>query len=223
MNEMILYEDKDIIVCEKPAGLPVQSARIGTKDMVSMLKNYRKEKENISGEPYIGLVHRLDQPVQGVIVFAKNKNAAAELSRQVSAVQVQKYYQAVICGKPKEEKACLVDYLLKNGKTNTSSIVSRETKGAKRAELNYRVLKRHEDYALVEIKLITGRHHQIRVQMSGAKMPLAGDRKYNPQSVEDGAANVALAAFKLSFKHPGTKKDMTFEIQPKGASFDNFR
>ena len=144
----ILYEDHQLMVCRKPAGVPVQSAKIGAKDMVSVLRNYRKEKEN---NPYIALVHRLDQPVQGVIVFAKTKEAAAHLSRQMTDGRMKKQYLAVVCGKPEQKEARLVDYLLKDGRTNTSSIVREGTKGAKRAELVYRVRKEASEYTLVEI------------------------------------------------------------------------
>ncbi len=223
MELEIIYEDKQIIICNKPAGIPVQSARIGIKDMVSILKNYRNEKENLTGEPYLGLVHRLDQPVQGVMVFAKTKEAAAELSRQVSDGRMKKQYLAVVCGKPSEQEGTLVDYLLKDGKTNTSKIVKEGTRGAKKAILSYRVVREFEDRTLVEVDLKTGRHHQIRVQMAGAKMPLLGDRKYNREAVEENVPTVALAAYRLSFVHPKTKKVMTFEQMPKGPVFDNFR
>ena len=220
MKMDILYEDNQLIVCRKPAGIPVQSAKIGVKDMVSILRNYRKEKEKDS---YLRLVHRLDQPVQGVMVFAKTKEAAAQLSRQVTEGRMKKQYLAVVCGKPEEKEGRLVDYLLKDGRTNTSSIVKEGTKGAKRAELVYRVRKQGCGYALLEIDLLTGRHHQIRVQMAGAGMPVAGDRKYNSGEGADAAETVALAAFRLAFEHPATSKRMCFEAEPKGALFDMLR
>jgi 23S rRNA pseudouridine1911/1915/1917 synthase len=220
MMEYIIYEDKEILVCKKPAGLPVQSARIGTRDMVNILKNYRKEKEDAT---YIGLVHRLDQPVEGVMVFAKTKDAAAKLSRQVTDGRMKKQYLAVVCGKPKLRADRLVDYLLKDGRTNTSRIVKEGTKEAKRAELSYEILEEKDDYALAEISLFTGRHHQIRVQMAGAGMPLAGDRKYNRGEGAQAAATVALAAYRLTFLHPKTGKEMTFQVKPEGALFSVFK
>ena len=222
MKQMILFEDEYIIVLEKPAGTPVQSARIGTKDLVSMLKNYRKETEAIKGEPYIGVIHRLDQPVQGIVIFAKTKAAAADLSAQAANGTMEKYYLAVVCGQPKESQAQLTDYLLKDGKTNTSKIVAASLKGAKKAELTYKVIKKTQEKALLEIKLITGRHHQIRVQLSGAGLPLENDQKYNPGAALSRVP-VALAAYKISFRHPRTKEQISLEIQPKGTSFDNFR
>ena len=219
---MIVYEDDFIIVCEKPAGMPVQSARIGTPDMISVLKNHRKEKEALQGEPYLGVIHRLDQPVEGMIVFAKTKAAAAALSTQITAGKMKKYYCAVVSGTPKEPKATLVDYLLKDGKTNTSKVVPSKAKGAKRAELNYQVLCQKENITLLEIELLTGRHHQIRVQLSGAGLPLLGDQKYHPGD-QSQTGDVALCACKLVFVHPHHKKVMTFQCEPKGEVFSKFR
>ncbi len=223
MEFQIIYEDRQLIVCQKPAGIPVQSARAGTKDMVSMLKNYRKEHEQISGEPYIGVVHRLDQPVQGLLVFAKTKQAAASLSSQVGDGRMKKFYQAVVCTKAPVREGVLEDYLLKDGRTNTSRIVPEGTKGAKRARLSCRLLEQRGGYALVQVELMTGRHHQIRVQMAGAGMPLTGDRKYNEEEEAPLGTGVALAACRLVFTHPSTKKEMNFEMKPQGPAFDNFR
>ena len=215
----ILYEDGQLLVCRKPAGVPVQSGKVGQKDMVSILRNYRNGKE---GDTYIGLVHRLDQPVQGVMVFAKTKMAAAGLSRQITDGRMKKQYLAVTCGKPMKKQGALVDYLLKDGRTNTSSIVPEGTKGAKRAELRYRIIAETPGYALAEIDLLTGRHHQIRVQMAGAGMPLAGDRKYNLSDAGQTEKYVALAAHRLSFEHPVLKKEICFEGKPEGAIFKKF-
>ena len=215
----ILYEDGQLLVCRKPAGVPVQSGKVGQKDMVSILRNYRNGKE---GDTYIGLVHRLDQPVQGVMVFAKTKMAAAGLSRQITDGRMKKQYLAVTCGKPMKKQGALVDYLLKDGRTNTSSIVPEGTKGAKRAELRYRIIAETPGYALAEIESLTGRHHQIRVQMAGAGMPLAGDRKYNLSDAGQTEKYVALAAHRLSFEHPVLKKEICFEGKPEGAIFKKF-
>ena len=215
----ILYEDGQLLVCRKPAGVPVQSGKVGQKDMVSILRNYRNGKE---GDTYIGLVHRLDPPVQGVMVVAKTKMAAAELSRQITDGRMKKQYLAVTCGKPMKKQGALVDYLLKDGRTNTSSIVPEGTKGAKRAELRYRIIAETPGYALAEIELLTGRHHQIRVQMAGAGMPLAGDRKYNLSDAGQTEKYVALAAHRLSFEHPVLKKEICFEGKPEGAIFKKF-
>lgn len=216
----ILYEDRQILVCRKPAGIPVQSAKVGVKDMVSILKNHQNETEHNS---YIGVVHRLDQPVEGVMVFAKTKEAAAGLSRQVTDGRMKKQYLAVICGKPDKKEGHLVDYLLKDGRANTSSIVKAGVKGAKKAELDYVIRKETAEYALAEIQLLTGRHHQIRVQMASAGMPLAGDRKYNTGEGANATQFVALAAYKLTFVHPTKKKPMSFRAEPDGGLFSIFK
>lgn len=260
MNDMILYEDKDILVCRKPPGLPVQSAGAGTRDMMSMLMNYLYEQQQAM--PYLGLVHRLDQPVEGILVFAKHKKAAAELSKQVTDGRMKKVYQAVCCGEngqlrergriqncdekvqnatgshQKSEQEIqnhsLVDYLKKDGRTNTSAIVTEDTQGAKRAELIYRIKAEsaadERKYYLAEIQLLTGRHHQIRVQMAGAGLPLYGDQKYNRmwqmyrrQECENGTkTQLALCASSLVFHHPSTKKEIRFEVQPTADIFRIF-
>lgn len=224
----ILYEDACIIVCHKPSGIPVQSASMRVKDMVSILKLYRLENEPCrdktgKAEPYIGVVHRLDQPVQGVIVFAKTKKAAASLSTRMTGErdrQAEKQYRAVVCGKPECKEGELAAYLLKDGRTNTSCIVSADTKGAKEGRLEYQVLEEKEGYSLLNIRLLTGRHHQIRVQLAGAGMPIAGDQKYNPSAKKE---QLALCAYSLTFRHPETGKKITFQVRPEGGAFDKFR
>ena len=144
----ILYEDKDILVVEKPAGIPVETSRIGSKDMVSLLKNHLAETGGKPGGiPYLGMIHRLDQPVQGVMVFAKNQKAAASLSKEIAQNEMKKTYLAVVEGAAKEEES-LIDYLLKDGRTNTSKKVPKGTKGAKESRLSYECLKTLEDPAL---------------------------------------------------------------------------
>ena len=222
----ILYEDKDILVVEKPAGIPVETSRIGSKDMVSLLNNHLAETGGKPGGiPYLGMIHRLDQPVQGVMVFAKNQKAAASLSKEIAQNEMKKTYLAVVEGTAKEEES-LTDYLLKDGRTNTSKKVPKGTKGAKESRLSYECLKTLEDPALaalplslVRIHLFTGRHHQIRVQMADVGLPLYGDRKYNPASK---GSSLALCAFELTFRHPATGKSMTFSCKPTGEIFGKF-
>lgn len=230
----ILYEDSQIIVCYKEAGLPVQSARIGTKDLESILKNYLSEQTG--KPPYLGVVHRLDQPVEGLLVFAKNSQAAGELGKQVKDGRMKKVYHAVVYFSENEsivknaqkkeipEEGTLIDYLLKEGKSNSSRIVSEQTKGAKKAELDYRILDRKEGeaIALVEIHLHTGRHHQIRVQMAGAGMPLLGDRKYGKEETDKSGFQLALCAVSLELFHPRTGKKMHFTCEPQGEYFKLF-
>ena len=244
MNKNIVYEDGHIIVVYKPAGIATQTARIGQQDMVSELKNYlvgidRSKKK----EPYLGVVHRLDQPVSGLLVFAKTKEAAAGLSRQVTDGQMQKYYYAIVLGKPEEEKGKLEDFLYKDGRTNQSLVVKEDFPNAKKAVLEYRFVKslnaffesseepivfaKPPEVSLLEIKLITGRHHQIRVQLSHAGLPLLGDSKYGSErskflSRQTGCKNTALCAYRLSFIHPVSKKKMNFEKQPQEEIFQSF-
>lgn len=215
----ILYEDEAVIVCRKEAGVPVQTSKAGQADMVSVLKSYRAKKKE---ESYIGLIHRLDQPVEGVMVFAKTKAAAAQLSAQVSNHLVEKQYLAVLDGIPSEKSGELKDYLLRDGRTNTSRVVPQGTPGAKSAHLSYEVLKADsgKNCALVRILLHTGRHHQIRVQFAHAGYPIYADIKYG-KPFEGGYCPVALCSCRIGFVHPVTKQEMTFEIQPVGKGFEH--
>ena len=217
--DYILYEDNDIIVCHKPAGIAVQNARVGAMDMESGLKNYLAKKE--PGKiPYLGVVHRLDQPVEGILVFAKTHSAAGKLSRQMSAGQMRKHYLAVTEKRPVQTEGVLEDFLKKDGKTNTSSVVSPGTAGAKKARLHFTLVKEHQEKYLLAITLETGRHHQIRVQMAHAGMPLVGDRKYNPDGKE--GISLGLCANRLEFCHPGDGKKMKFQVVPRGKAFEAF-
>lgn len=210
MNLNILYEDESLIVCEKPAGVATQTKRLGQADMESLLKNYRAAKGEM---PYIGVVHRLDQPVRGVMVFAKTKETAADLSSQVQTKLADKFYYAVTDGVPEKKKDTLEDYLLRDGKTNTSKVVSKSTEGAKLARLNYEVLEQNKTNAILRIQLDTGRHHQIRVQLANAGIPIVGDAKYNFKEAMARSGNgLALCSYKIGFKHPKTHKKAEFEI-----------
>jgi 23S rRNA pseudouridine1911/1915/1917 synthase len=224
----ILFEDKDILICRKPAGIATQTKRLGQQDMESLLKNYRVKK----GEPpYIGIIHRLDQPVEGVMVFAKNQKAAAGLSKQVQERVIGKYYYAVSASKPKENKGVLENYLFTDKKTNFTQVVEEESvenssKEIKYAKLEYKVVKMKVDNTLFDIKLHTGRQHQIRVQMAHMGCPLVGDGKYNVQQDEEekrkDSVGLALCSYKLEFEHPTQKTPMQFEIQPLGEAFSRF-
>ncbi len=210
MKLTILYEDDAILVCRKPAGVAVQTARLGEADMESLLKNYRAEKGE---EPWIGVVHRLDQPVEGVMVFAKTKEAAASLGHQMRERLAEKDYYAVTDGIPAQKKGMLEDYLLRDGRTNLSSVVAKTTPGAKRAALSYEVIKEGNGRAVLRIRLQTGRHHQIRVQLAHAGMPIAGDRKYQfREHVAPSGRGLSLCACRLVFRHPADKRKLEFEI-----------
>ena len=210
-----LYEDDELLVIKKDAGTPVQAGKMRIMDLEGIIKRELYRRNPKGGEPYLGIVHRLDQPVEGVMVFAKTPEAAAALSKQVTDGTMKKHYLALVCGKPSKKEGTLVDYLLKDGRTNTSKVVPKGAKDAKRSELNYKVLKEDEETSLLEIELLTGRHHQIRVQMANAGWPLYGDTKYNPAFAETtGYVQTALCAYRLSFVHPKTGKWMEFTIEP---------
>ena len=220
MNLNILFEDTQVIVCYKPAGVPTQTAKLGQQDMESLLKNYLKGG-------YVGVIHRLDQPVEGVLVFAKTPQAAKELNKQLQSDDFGKFYKAVLWGVPQQDKAVLEDYLVKDGKTNTSRIGKAEEKDAKKAVLEYEVIAKGlddgKDISFVKVKLGTGRHHQIRVQMVNMGCPIWGDSKYNTAQIQDRRwRQIALCAYQLEFVHPMTKEKMSFQIEPEGEGFQFF-
>ena len=213
-NLNIIYEDNHIIVVEKIPNIPSQADKTGDIDMLSIIKEYIKEKYKKPGNVYLGLVHRLDRPVGGVMVFAKTSKAASRLSNQVREKIFKKKYLAVVDGKIEKEQGILEDYLYKEQKTNTSRVVKKEKKNAKYAKLEYKVLKYDErkDLSLLEINLFTGRHHQIRVQLSNFGHSIFGDQKYGTRGKEK---QIALWAYELEIEHPITKEKMKFEKLPE--------
>ena len=220
MTPNILYEDNDIIVCVKPAGTPTQSSRIQSPDMVSILKNHIYKNAAQKQEPYIAVIHRLDQPVEGLVVFAKNPAAAKSLNRQLTEFGFGKHYRARLANTPPSAEGDLTDYMVKDGKTNTSRICTPDTPGAKKAVLHYKIIESAPPYALAEITLETGRHHQIRVQMAHLGCPIVGDRKYGGAPCGETAGHntggiplqgLQLFACRLTFRHPRTGKQMDFE------------
>ncbi len=210
----VIYEDNHIIVVEKPVNIPSQGDKTGDVDMLNIVKQYIKEKYNKPGEVYLGLVHRLDRPVGGVMVFAKTSKAAARLSDEVRQKQFKKKYLAIVDGKFEKEKGTLQDYLLKNEKLNTSKVVKEGTKNSKLAVLDYEVLKYNEeiDLSLLKINLHTGRHHQIRVQLANSGHSICGDQKYGTRG---RGKQICLWAYELTLIQPITKEEMTFQVLPK--------
>lgn len=210
----IIYEDNHIIVVEKKVNIPSQGDKTGDIDMLTLVKQYIKEKYNKPGEVYLGLVHRLDRPVGGVMVFAKTSKAAARLSEQVRVKEFKKKYLVIVDGKMKTKNEALEDYLLKNEKLNISKVVKEGTKNAKLAKLDYEVLKYNEeiDLSLLKINLHTGRHHQIRVQMANSGHSIYGDQKYGTRG---RGKQICLWAYELSILHPITKERITFKVLPK--------
>lgn len=234
MQTKILHEDNHILVVHKPAGLAVQSARIGQADVVSELKKYLAK--SAGSNPYLGIIHRLDQPVEGVLVFAKNPKAAADLSRQLQGDNFCKEYLAVVCGKMDDKSGELVDYVEKE---NGMAVVTTPEKG-KKAVLQYQVMEHviaksavkenlsGEEYiSLLRITLKTGRFHQIRIQFSHAGHPLVGDKKYGTGeslalSEELRVRNVALCAETLTFVHPYSKEKLVYSVSPANPVFELF-
>lgn len=225
MEQMqILYEDRHMIVVHKPGGVPVQTRHFGQKDMESLLKNYRSRNGE---EPFIAMPHRLDQPVEGLLLAAKTKEAAAGLSAQLQTRCVEKCYRAVVRNRAADpllagEEGTLSDFLLRDGKANCSKAVREGTPGAKRAVLRYRALRAAGPLLELSIVLETGRHHQIRVQMANAGMPLLGDRKYGGEAAEgqkEQVKHIALCAVKLRFFHPMTGEGMECSTEPKNPAF----
>jgi len=212
-NLNILYEDSHIIVCVKPHGIATQSKKTGSPDMVNLIKKHIFLNNPDKGEPYLAVIHRLDQPVKGILVFAKTPFAARELNKQLTSHGFGKYYLASVEGELPSPEGVLENYLVKDVRTNLSRVCDKNTKDAKLARLNYRVLNKEQSDSLIEIKLDTGRHHQIRVQFSHIGCPLVGDTKYNKSLAgQKGWQEIALCAYKLDFKHPKTGKPMHFEL-----------
>lgn len=211
----ILFEDNHIIVVVKPQNIPSQADESGDKDMLTLVKEYIKEKYEKPGEAYVGLVHRLDRPTGGIMVFAKTSKAAGRLSEQIRENKMQKTYYAITTHIPQAKQDTLLNYLKKDEKNNIVKIVTMADTGAKKAELSYKVLQTNDDdTALLEVKLITGRGHQIRVQLSGINCPLWGDNKYGRDKTKM-SKNLGLWAGRLEFLHPVTKVKMTFACPPQ--------
>ncbi|MFL8712640.1 RluA family pseudouridine synthase [Clostridioides sp. GD02377] len=205
----VIYEDNHLLVVEKPVNILSQGDDTNDKDMVNLLKDYVKKKYNKPGNVYIGLIHRLDRPVGGVMVFAKTSKAASRLSEQVRNKTFNKTYLAIIHGNMKSDKDTLKDFLYKNKKTNMVTVVKKNHKDAKEAELDYKILNFKENLSLVQVNLKTGRSHQIRVQFSSRKHPLYGDQRYGKEINKVGQ-QIALWSNKIELYHPTTKEKMEF-------------
>lgn len=210
----VIYEDNHIIVVEKRPNIPSQGDKSGDIDMLTIVKDYIKNKYNKPGNVYLGLVHRLDRPVGGVMIFAKTSKAASRLSNEVREKIFEKKYLAVVRGKFEKRSGSLENYLYKDERNNISKVVNKEKKNAKIAKLDYDVLKYNEvkDLSLVKINLYTGRHHQIRVQLSNFGHSIFGDQKYGNRGK---GKQIALWAYELTIEHPITKEKMTFEDLPE--------
>ena len=213
----VLYEDNHIIVAVKPPMVPTQADRSGDVDMLSMLKAYVRQKYAKPGNVYIGLLHRLDRPVGGVMLFARTSKAAARLSEQIRSGSVEKRYLAVVHGCPPSE-GIWEDYLYKDTVKNLVRPADKQMPGAKYAKLDYQVLRQGQNVSLVRINLHTGRSHQIRVQFALRGYPLLGDNRYGKG--EKGA--IALYCAGIGFTHPVRRQRMFFESFPSGGFFEKF-
>lgn len=209
----ILYEDNHLLVVEKPVNVPTQEDESGDPDVLSLLKEDIKIRYNKPGAVYLGLVHRLDRPVGGAMVFARTSKSASRLSEVVRTHKLEKVYLAVVHGKPAEVEQRLTHFLLKDHNNNTVKAVSKSTPGAKEAILDYRLLATREQFSLVQVKLHTGRSHQIRVQFATIGCPLYGDQKYGAKINKPGQ-QIALWSVYLAFEHPVLKEPVSFQSLP---------
>lgn len=222
----IVYKDNDILVCEKPAGMPVSSDKTGDMDLLHQLKNQLFFEEDQKEEPELYVVHRLDRPVGGIMVFARRKETAAELSRQIREREFEKDYQAVLTGWLPQDEGTWRDFLKKDSAANCSFIVPEGTEGAKEAVLDYEVIDMMESskmkftYCLIHLR--TGRHHQIRVQTSSRGFGIWGDTKYNPlfQKTKRIYREIGLYAARIAFVHPVSGEKMEFKSEPSGQAFE---
>lgn len=216
MNNLnILYEDNHIIVVIKPCNIPSQADSSNDIDMITIIKKYLKEKYNKPGNVYLGLVHRLDRPVGGIMVFSKTSKAASRLSNEVRTNKVHKTYLAVVHGYLNSKEDKLINKISKNTKTNDSYIDD----NGKEAILEYKVIYEENDLSLLKINLITGRHHQIRLQLSNINHPIYGDQRYGYQDKK----RIMLYAYKLEFIHPVTKEKMVFTSIPNWNIIDKVK
>lgn len=208
----ILFEDNHVIVVLKEQNLASCPDDSKDENLLDILKAYIKEKYQKPGNVYLGLVHRLDRPTGGVMVYAKTSKAAGRLGEQLKTGDFEKKYLTVLCGAPDEERGTLVNYLKKNTVNNVVYVTPQGTDGAKLASLDYEVLERKEDLALVRVRLHTGRSHQIRVQMAAISHPVYGDMRYGGEKAKKG--RLALFAYSLGFTHPVTGERLLFMAEP---------
>lgn len=213
MHINVLYEDNHLLIVEKPVNIAVQEDASKDMDLLNMLKSYIKEKYNKPGDVYLGLVHRLDRPVGGVMVFARTSKAASRLSNELRKQQIYRKYKAIIRGTLPNKQGELVDYLYKDRKKNLVSVVSSKNKDGKKAILEYKVLSKKDNLSMLEVELKTGRSHQIRVQLANQGTPLYGDQKYGGHVNKHGQ-QMALWASSLSVKHPTKDEMITVESEP---------
>ena len=207
-NLHVLFEDNHIIIVNKRSGDITQGDKTGDKPLSDVVKEYVKVKYNKAGNVFLGVVHRLDRPTSGVIIFARTSKALERLNKMLRDKTIRKTYWAIVKGSPKKEKDTLINFLKKNPKNNKSSVYNKEITDSKKAILHYNVIKKLDNYSLIEIDLETGRHHQIRAQLSFIGFPIKGDLKYGfNRSNKDGS--IHLHARKIVFTHPVSKEEIS--------------
>ncbi|MCL2042430.1 MAG: RluA family pseudouridine synthase [Bacteroidales bacterium] len=217
----IIYEDNHLIVVNKSPSEIVQGDKTGDAPLSDAVKLYIKNRYNKPGAVFLGVVHRLDRPVSGLVIFAKTSKALTRMNEMLRNNEIKKYYWAITCQQPYPEENTLTNHLEKNEKLNKSFVVAEQSKRAKKATLAYRLLAASDNYFLVEVELFTGRHHQIRVQLAHIGCPVKGDLKYGaPTSNKD--ASISLHARKVSFVHPVSKELLTLEAPPPNDPLWNF-
>lgn len=222
IEDRILYEDNHLIIINKEPSEIVQGDKTGDVCLLDDVKAYIKVKCNKPGDVFLGLVHRIDRPVSGAVIFARTSKALSRMTVKIKNREFSKTYVAIVKNKPPKESDELEDFIIKNEAQNKSYIVSPKTKGAKVAKLRYRVIGHSENFYLLEIELITGRHHQIRCQLAHIGCPIKGDLKYGyPRSNPDGS--ICLHAKNVSFEHPTLKTQINISAPlPKGMPWDAF-
>lgn len=206
-ESQIVFEDNHLFVINKKAGQLVQGDKTGDSSLLDLIKEFIKKRDNKPGNVFLGLVHRIDRPTSGLVIYAKTSKALSRLTQMVKNREIKKTYWAVVPKVEIQKKQRLVHYLQKNEKTNKATVFPKETEGAKQAILNYEIIKTLDNFQLLEIDLETGRHHQIRAQLSKIGVPIKGDLKYgSPRSNSDGG--IHLHARKLAFTHPVTNENI---------------
>lgn len=215
----VLFEDNHLLVVEKPYGIPSQADSSGDPDMLTLCKEYIGEKYDKPGNVYLGLVHRLDRPASGVMVFARTSKAAARLSAQIRSGSFEKTYLCVITGPPPKQSGTLVSYLIKDETAHISRVTNVNAFGTKRAELKYSVIAQSGGLYLISVSLLTGRFHQIRSQFASVGASIYGDQKYGPRIIK---SQLALYSYKLCFSHPISKEKLCFSSTPKFHPFTLF-
>lgn len=212
-NLQVLFEDNHMIIVNKRPGDIVQGDKTKDKPLSEVVKEYIKEKYNKPGNVYLGVVHRLDRPTSGVVIFARTSKALERLNKMLREKSIQKTYWAIVKNTPKKDSGTLISFLKKNPKNNKSTVFQKETEGSKKAILSYKIIKSLDNYSLLEVDLETGRHHQIRAQLSSIGSPIKGDLKYGfPRSNKDGS--IHLHARKIDIIHPVSKEKISISARP---------